>query len=318
MDFPKVTLRQNWTWNISSGIRTLFMLPSISETTSHTRLRHECGVRSYVPDTIFGHHEIFKDIVHNSNANWHTEILFFTKKWLEPCENNSGWVKLQEYWTKEAWWQFQYWANRVVLNLNWEEFIAELSHRKIKLASYLLDTIKQLISIATGTITGFRVCDNSETIAPTNIIEDAYLNIYSLRKYAPLIMHPDMLLPNNTFSRVYYSLQYPTLPEKPTDLKNFPSVMKMMRQLKSLMDIFLNIMEKYKPITEKNLLDFNNCVDFSYFHSECDKFNIAKPTKVLFQEDQLLKDALKKFKQKTVPENSHFLRGCVRISLEKN
>ncbi|MBB70940.1 MAG: hypothetical protein CMF50_00910 [Legionellales bacterium] len=316
MEFPQISLRQNWTWDISAGARSLFMLTSIGQVAAHERLQREFKLRSYVPDTIFDHHKIFKEIVHHSDTDWCTEVLFFTKKWLEPNDKNLGWIKLREYWARQAWWQIQYWANRVTLNLNWEQFIAELTRRKIKLNAYLLDTIKQLVSIGTGTITGFRPVDENEIVAPTSIIEDAYLDIYHLKRYAPMIMQPDFVLPDSDTKAVYYSLQYPTLPEKPPALKSFPSTMKMIRQLKSLMDIFLEMMDGYQPVNDAKLLDFNDHIKFDYFHNEEDRLGLIRPTGELIIEDPILKSCPDRFSKRPAPEGCHFFRGCVRISLE--
>lgn len=316
MDFPKVTTRQNWTWNASSGARTVFLLPSISESVSHTKLQIKYKIKSHIPDTIFNHHKIFKDIIHASDITWGTEILFFTKKWIEPDESNTGWLKLKNYWMATAWHQMHYWTNRVSLNLNWENFIAELNTRHIRLYPYLLDTMKQLISIATGTITGFRPIDENDIdeVMPLSIIEKAYLKDYKLKKYVPVIMRPDFLYPAGATKHIYYSLQYPTLPEKPEDIKTFPSTLKMMRQLKLYVDIFMEMLSQFPPVTQPQMFDLTNHIKIDFFHSDTDKHGVIRPVKYLIKEDPIFDKLNKKSNGRKVPENCHFFKGCVRIS----
>lgn len=316
MEQSKVSIRQDWTWKISAGARTLFMLPSIAEAKGHNRLKEAFSLRSYTPNTIFDHHGIFSEIANKSNVDWSTEILLFNKEWLKPHLNNIGWIKLREYWSRLAWDQMLYWANNVNLNLCWESFLAELTCRNYKPNPYLLDTIKHLVSIGTNTIPGFRPIDNDQIVAPTHLIEQAYTEIYQL-KYAPIIMQPDFLIRNNQANSIYYSLQYPTLLEKPVEFKSFPSVMKMMHQLKLLMNVLLELMQTWPQINNQNLYDFSDHIEYDFFHSENDKRGEMKSTNLLIQSDPLMMAAEQRFKDKAISSASHFLRGCIRTKLRE-
>ncbi len=235
METPTVVLRQSWDWSISSGVRTAFIPASISEATSHSKLQRKYKVKSYRPTTVFEHKQIFEEIAKCSEKKWCSQILFFTEKWVQKSRSeNPYWASLNAHWAHQAWFQLMQWSNQIVTNFNWEVFISELSLRKIKPKPYLLNTVRHLIDIACGTIPGFVIVDDSENVMPSHTIQKAYIEDYGLKQYTPLLMQPEFLLPKGPAKAVYYSLQYPTLPEKPADLQVFPSVMKMMRELQQL------------------------------------------------------------------------------------
>ncbi len=316
MTHPLVSLRQAWSWSVTAGARTLFMLPKIMDTANHVKLQRAYRIHTHVPRTIFEQGKIFAQIYKNkaSENPWHTHILFFSKKWLEPHPKNIGWIKLKEYWAQEAWTQMLYWSNKMILDFNWELYIAELTKRKIKLKPYLLDTVKHLISIGCGVIPGFRPADTSEQVAPTHLIQKAYINDYRLKTYAPILMHPDFLTPTGATKLVYYSLQAPTLPEQPFEFEIFSSVVKIIRELKDYMDIFLVVMKKLPKINNR-ALDLIESVHFDYFHTERDEYNTIKYSADMVKLDPSLTNCSKEFGNRQFPENAPFFKGCVRISI---
>ena len=89
METPKIAARSLWEWNISSGAKTIFMLPKISDVTGHTKLRNQLHITSFAPNTIYDHHKIFMEIAKSQYLKdpWNTEILFFTENWIKSQEN---------------------------------------------------------------------------------------------------------------------------------------------------------------------------------------------------------------------------------------
>lgn len=319
MGMPKVSLRQGWDWSISAGAKTSFMLAKISDANGHERLKRRYKIKSYIPDNVFDHAKIFSELANvNMQENpWFLELLFFSGEWFKPQEDNIGWVKLRNYWANEAWHQMMHWSNKLVIDFNWEAFIAELSHRRIKLKPYLLDTLKHLVSIGCGTIPGFKIAKNNELVMPTALLQKIYLEDYGLKTYAPLIMQPDFLETSLTKpDAVYYSLQAPTLPEKPIDTKTSSSTMKSLRELKTLMDIFLEVMGRWSAMGNDTYFDFLQHIKYDYFHTDFDQFGVIKPIDSMLKEDKALREHEKHYPDRLFPENSHFLKGCVRIAFQ--
>jgi len=318
-----IRLRQGWEWSFSSGSRTMFMLPKITDTVGHSRLNQAHHLKTYLPASVYEHQPIFYGIANSqrSNSGWFTDILFFTQQWLEPLRNNLGWAQLKTFLMQEAWQQLHHWTARMVVDFNWEAFIAELSLRKMKLNNYLLDTVKHLIAIGLGTIPGFRVADDSQMTAPTSIIQKAYTDDYLLKKYKPVIMHPDFLIKENNSQTVYYSLNVPTLPEKSPEIKYLPSVMKMLRELKKLMDVYCDVSSQWSEINvtqlDSSYYDFLNDVRYDYFHLDDDiKGNDIQPISTMLAEDTALTRFPRDYVDREFPKNVQFFKGCVRVSLK--
>ncbi len=315
METPQITLRQSWDWSISSGARTVFMPASINEAASYSRIQRKYRIKSYLPSNIFEQQKIFAEIAHHSEEKWCTEILYFTEQWVKDAKENPSWAPLYNYWHQQSWKQLIHWSNKMILDFNWGAFISTLSIRKIKPKLYLLDTVKHLISIACGTIPGFRPVDDTENTMPSKLIQDAYMRDYGLKTYTPLLMQPDFLLPNQKFNAVYYSLQYPTLLEKPSEFQNFPSVMAMIRELKQLIETFVDIMSEW-PVTNpsKDKMDFLDKIAFDFFHNEADQHKEIQQTKKMSQTDSNLNLYPEKYHKK-FPEGAHFFRGCIKVSI---
>ncbi|HVV69591.1 MAG TPA: hypothetical protein VHE99_11280 [Gammaproteobacteria bacterium] len=313
-----VFLRRKWNWSISAGAHTLFMLPKIMDTASHRKLQTAYHTRIHVPNNIFEQSSVFTEIFnHTADKHpWATQVLFFTKKWFEPHPKNIGWFKLQEYWAQEAWTQLHYWYNKIVLDFNWEVYMAELVRRKIRLKPYYLDTVKHLISIGCGVIPGFRPADDSEQVGPTQTIQSAYVNDYGLKTYIPILMYPDFLNPSSEVDMVYYSLQAPSLPEKPSEFGVYSSVLTVMRELKEYMDIFLEILDKWPKSQSLQGFDFVESVKFEYFHIEADEQNGILHTSAISETDPAFSLDAKKYGKRKFPENSPFFKGCIRISFK--
>lgn len=315
---PLISIRHKWDWSISSGARTLFLLPKITNQDNHAKLQRAYSTRVKMSRNIFDHTKIFTGIFnyHAEKNPWTTRVIFFTRKWLEPQLKNIGWVKLKEYWAREAWHQMHYWSNKIIFDFTWEDYLAELSRQRIKLKPYFLDTVKQLISIACGVVPGFRPADESEQVAPTKIVQRAYVEDYGLKDYAPIIMQPDFLSLNSSVKAVYYSLQFPTLPEKPFEFEKFSSVLKIIRELKDYMDVFLIVLARYPKSAFPPIYDLLEHIQFDYFHTEKDPQGNIQHTSAMPEFDPGLSDCDPKYGKREFPENAPFFRGCVRISFK--
>ncbi len=69
-----VFLRRKWSWSISAGAHTLFMLPKIMDTANHRKLQAACQMRIHVPRNIFEQGNVFTEIFkHTASKNpWAT------------------------------------------------------------------------------------------------------------------------------------------------------------------------------------------------------------------------------------------------------
>lgn len=309
MPQSKIQIRKPWTWNISSGARTIFFLPSVNERNSFSRLKIKHNLKSHMPKTVYGQRKVFAEIAQHSTTEWCTKVLFFPKEWLE--DDSYALAKLKQYWYKEAWEQAFLWTTNIPFDYSLELFFIELKKRNIKPKPYLVDTIKHLLNIACNIVTGFKPVSNLKDTGPINLIQNSYLNDYHLKYYYPLLFQPDYLLNSfNNSQYSYYSLQLPSLPPKPVEITNFTSTLKMLRELKHTMSAFLHTLKKWPPSNSN--FDLIDDITFDYFHSSLDKLDEIQTIDMLFEADATLRpDSISD--PKLQPISSQFFRGCVRI-----
>lgn len=287
-------------WNLSAGARTLFMLPKIADGIAHARLKRDYGITSYPPKKLLFQHRVFADLAKHApeKDKWYCDLLFFCNKWLEENENNITCLKLHKYWLHEAWRQSFNCRNQMSYDVAWEAFTKEVTRRNWKPRPYIINTIKHLMSIAEGVFPGFTPACGSEIAAPIKFIQEAYVNSYSLKRYAPVLMHPHHL---KTSDRpVYYSMSLPTLLEYAPQADNPRSIMADMRELKMLMEVLAKSME---------IKD----TQYDFFHSDADQFGDIRLSSEMLAEDVHLGHYPEKYKKLGFADCGPFFRGCICI-----
>jgi hypothetical protein len=287
-------------WNLSAGARSICMLPSISETGSHAKLRRDFGVTAYPPKTLLNHSNVFVELCRGAAEcnNWFCDVLFFTDKWLENPKDNLGFLQLHHYWLQEAWKQSINGRNQMSYDVAWEVFSREVTRRNWKPRAHVINIIKHLLSIGEGIFPGF-IPATDETAAPIKFLQDCYINSYQLKDYAPIIIVPHHLRELTT--PVYYSLSLPTQLEHAPKAKNSPTIIGDIRELKMLMNVLINSMS-----------DSHHHYDF--FHCEEDQFGEIQHVSDMPITDPRLMMYPAEYGERRFPDNSAFLRGCIKIS----
>lgn len=189
-----------FTWNVSSGARSIFMLPKIAEKKRHARLKKTFGIQSDTPSQLLDHWKIFKELAnsHTFEAPWAGKLIFFGKKWFESL-NDSAWIFFKQFLLQSAWDKTAFGRNQFVWDLVYSLIQAKIH---LKPDPYIMDTVKYLLSIAAGSMPGFfPVIDDHA--GPMKQLKKIYLEQYQI-EYAPIIMHPQFF---QTKKSVYYSLE---------------------------------------------------------------------------------------------------------------
>ncbi|OGT30753.1 MAG: hypothetical protein A3E87_07300 [Gammaproteobacteria bacterium RIFCSPHIGHO2_12_FULL_35_23] len=288
--------------NISSGARSIFMLPKISDSIAHNRLKKALHIALPPPAHSRQHRDLFATIAANieTNNKWHCSILYLTEQWLIK-RNNPAFINLQNYFLKLAWHQSYNCRRQFELNMVWEKVLNTISNQNIYLQPKLSSHLKQLYMIAESVFPGMIFAiDNNNEIAPIKLIQDAYTNIYRLKDYAPLLMHPCHITKDIP---VYYSLNYPNYFESFLPTK---SVSRLMDEIR----IISNIIEL---IQQKNI-DFLPQPSFTYFHPHSLGNHKIEPINAILH-DASLQKYFKKYKDLALAQNSAFFNGCIKISI---
>jgi len=138
-------------WNVSAGARSAFMIPCISDTIGHNRIRKKYNLNVDAPQNFLEQWQIFVDIAkHNTNKNsWNNTILVFSNEWFEQ-QDTIGYIELYKYLVNQCWQQFALLNDFTGFSILWSFFTNEINIRNLKPRAYLIETIKYLFLIAKG------------------------------------------------------------------------------------------------------------------------------------------------------------------------
>lgn len=298
-------------WDMTSGARSIFMLPKISEIEKHNNLCKNLGVRASAPKILMDHWQIFKEISQcNDFAKpWSIEIVFFSKKWFEKLEDKS-WRPLHYFLLKSSWDGGDFWIN----NFFWNLIFAIIQRDKnLKISSYISDTVKYILAVSTGALPGFAIAKDN-TAAPISDIQKAYIEIYKLKEYLPIIMQPSSFnMYEELQAAVYYALQFPNALGQTSRART--SLVQDLYEVRWLMD-------KYSQGIAENRLNVGNTplaeaikrVKYEYFHDKSGTYPNIRDSAEIFEEDENFKNILTPCNNKGFPINSPFVKGCIRIA----
>lgn len=298
-------------WSVAAGARSIIMLPKITESSGLKRLRIEFKLPAstrlkYLSD----HASLFRMIAKHPNfiQPWKNTVLFFTENWITNRQD-PAWFEFYQYLFKHTWNQAQFAIKKMELSLTWGSCVKAITSRNLKPNIYLADQLKHIISIATGMWPGFRPADDSQLVAPTQGIQQAFVEIYQLKDYLPTLMHAYYLLNNAINLPVYYSLFFPAILEGAPHNQSSSTIMHDLKNIKLLLDTAIER-------NQDNDLSFNQIIKdtrFDYFHVETDKMQEVQLSRLLPNDDSALLQEQKYFKDRNFCSTSPFWRGCIRI-----
>ncbi len=301
----ELTHRSFFMWEMTSGARSLFMLPKITENLSHTRLNKRYQLSLTKPEGCETHWDIFKAIAEKEQSPWRSEFLYFSNQWFTKL-TDPAWSDFYNYCLRKNRLSYSYWRNI----LSWQITFNVIEQTKnLRFSSYTLDTAKHLFAIAAGSLPGFKPATD-ETAAPIHLLQEAYVEGYGLTEYWPVLMELASFSLKDK-APVYYSLNYPTLAQcDPGAFKG--------KSLITLLDELQLVVEKYQKGIRSDTLAMASSlyetaqeVEFSYYHSDPGEFlNIHDNTLLPIEDPRfVIPGASGEF-----PKHSPFLKGCIKIA----
>lgn len=320
-----IGISEHFGWNtphtINAGARSLYMLPKISEALSHKQLRKKFGILESAPKNLYDQWRVFSQIANSDkfSAKWNCEVIFLSKKWNDSIKNDPAWSELSTYINQKGLEHSNYSRKKAALDVVWEVFVRSLSEKELKFDPYVVDTLKHIIYISTGTIPASAPSNGNEENGPLKSIQAVYEDPqgYGLEEYIASIMQPQYFSIKKS-TPVYYSLQLPTLLESLPRTKKVTSVIDNVRELSDLFSLFLNSdMTPWENLStgENTLKDILDNIQVDYFHGDMFAYgDIIKSSLKMPESDMRLKYSPLSNKKKVFASNSSFLRGCVRIA----
>ncbi len=303
-------------WHITSGARSLFMLPKLTDSASHKRLQRYCGIVAPVPKTFSSHGSIFTELAQKhgprENVHWSAELLFFSAPWVRR-QKDPLWQALRLFLYQSAWDSTAYLRNQFIYDV---ELYAAIENNNLKPDPYLVDTARHVLSLATRTQTGtgFGVAMNDDA-APISFLQKIYLDIYDL-PYAPTLMQPTYIQ-NPNHQPIYYSLHVPTLGGYSPKGRKLASKKYNLKELKYILQKTIkafseNSFELHEsPVS---LYNITKNLSIRYFHTEEDSFGEIEHARKIIDSDPQLQAHLNNHPIHDFCETSLFLCGVIQLS----
>lgn len=304
-------------WNVTSGGRSIFMLPKIAETLRYKKMQRDLGIRINAPKKLKDHWKVFKDIANSSlfPEQWYSEILLFGKKWFEKIQQkDKAWLSLRDFLFQTAWFQSMYWRFLVTQSLVWQKFSSIVKENNIKWGSYQLETVKHLITLGTGALPSFTAYDPLELTAPIKNLQKVFLDSYNI-EYTPTILVPHHVLPSDKGICCYYSINEPTLIESTPKTREISNIMQVTREVKILLDSFMYEIKKGMMKMENTpIYKLADTVKYDFIHTSFDPDEQLILSSDLPKKDLNLLIMPDKYADLPFSYASNFLRGAVVIT----
>jgi hypothetical protein len=258
-----------WAWSVVSGVRTTYMLPSISEVNGHKNLREKDNISAQAPKNYTDQWRFFVELANSQNFSeeWSTELLCFTNPWFDMAEKDEAWQNWRNFLLNVAWEESTYWRAQSRFGLIWEEFIHQITKTNIKTKLYLSFIVKQLILTGIGGLPGLSIATD-DSAGPILALQKAYIEDYKLKDYIPTIMQSHCFSFTDKYP-IYYSLQQPNLLETLPINQHIESILNVIPEIQYLLG-------EFKEKVAKTWLAKNTLVEKFYKNVECDYFHYNK------------------------------------------
>lgn len=313
---PTETEHPAFIWDMTAGVRSVFMLPKISEVKRHMHLKRVYGLTADVPKPLMAHWEVFRQLASHSSFKqpWTAEILFFPKQWFEHLDDNK-WKPFYYYFHSAGWGATEIWRNQFLWNLIFSLILQKYEGRP---SAYIIDTVKYLLYMGVSAFSGFAPARDN-LAGPFEEIQRIYIEEYGLKNYAPIIMQPDTFnMYDPKGHHVYYSLQFPNAPEFKLNSRVRSSLISDLHEIRALMIRYeKELLSNKFNIDNTSLYDVFRYTKYDYFHSGVDLHTGMRSSNEMAEEDQSLLTTIDGRTFKNFPEKCSFVKGCIRLSHKK-
>ncbi len=302
----------------TAGARSVFMLPNIGCRTHHANLQRDFNIKSPAPQSLYEHWHLFKELI-NSKAvvsDWKACILYFSEKWVTQLHNDNAWLRFKTYLHELAWQDCAYHRNRFYYDIT---FAVIQNKRNLRPNPYLADTARHLFTIALGDAISYTPAENSDAL-PMDILQQAFVESYGLKKYYPSIMQPTKFNFEKDQHPVYYSLQHPCNDIFSPKSRKVSSTLFDIHELEHIMRIFIDELGKEGSMcSDTTLNQIIHTIEFNYYHNKPDRHRIVQSSLKIPEHDTRFETINEQYKLSGAEfsADAKFVRGCVSLSVKR-
>lgn len=294
-------------WNMSAGMRSLFMLAKIGDKTFHKRLQQSYHLNTVAPKHLNQQWYVFKEIASQLDTDWHFEMLCFSKSWFQH-QNDPKWQPLYYYLMKQAWLNSDYIRNQSFWNLIFSIIRKEKS---LPPSSYINDIVKHLHGIACGFSLGFAPT-LQDCEAPTQLLQDVYVNGPYKLDYSPILMSPHRLTEHRP---VYFSMNHISALEFSEKSSKRASLIQDTINLHNTLKRFMEGIETSRlALQHTKFFHMLKNTRFDSFYDGETNIQDIHGIKCIFDEDTSFKQNLINNTKLSFPQRGNFTRSCIRIT----
>ncbi len=304
------TYAPNGVLTLTSGARSVFMLPNIGCATHHANLQSDYNIQSSPAKTLYTHWFLFKEIINKSDCDWRSCLIYFSQKWLDKLFSDKAWLSLRLYLHELAWQYYEYPRNHFYYDV---AFSILQKKRNLKPNPYLVDTARHLFAIALGAAPGFIPATDTQAL-PVDVLQKVFVESYGLKKYFATIMQPTHFNFEEDKFPIYYSLQHPSTHMFSPKSRKVSSTLAEMRELEHITRIFSQGLAGRGGLCSDTIMgQVAAGIDFNYFHNKLDRHGVVRSSSEIEKLDKrfLLKN--KKTPDATFAGDSTFVRGCISL-----
>ncbi len=289
-------------WDMTAGARSVVIVPKITDSVNHAKLKREFGLESDVPQSLQDQWLVFREIAAKAKSTWRMEVLFFNKRWIQHLQDVA--CRGFKIYCLESEARMQaFWTNSFTWNLIFAGIQARLNVKKNPI---VMQAIQQVFAMATGAVPGYRFSD-SDAFFPKTLLERVYRDIYELKDYYPLFLNTDY------FDRapVYCSMEFPPFEIVRKEIGGPSFIMEL--------DDIAYALKKHLAELEKSELNLESAalhalvesVTFKCFHPSPERSEDILPT-----EDLLMLDPVghaMNHGERPFPKNAPFFKSAIGV-----
>ena len=298
-------------WKLTAGVRTPVMLPSIADNASFMRLKRYFNLKLNKPENQEDHWRLFVNLASNKHfpEKWHTELLVFSAKWLERSDDNA-WKQFRLCLLERSWKRSAYARNIATMNQIWDQFISGIRNKKTN--NFVLNRVRYIIEASLNQAIVYVPFDNNVNAGPFKSLINVFLDIYGLKKHAPIIMVPE-LYNENEHRPSYIPIQMPGLHYAKMRSETSGSIISDTRDVKYFLNQFIHLITQEDiSLTDTAFAKLLN-INYSFYHADKDKYGELIPSSLALEDDPVMKKWRKHPTNYEIAYKNEFMRACVKM-----
>ncbi|MDF1761111.1 MAG: hypothetical protein P1U40_11305 [Coxiellaceae bacterium] len=300
-------------FTLCSGVRNINILPIFKMNDHYKQLsKHFTIDKKLNPGNPDDHFNIALQILKQQKSDWHSSVLVFSDEWTKNINDNPKWLKLKCHLLEQCINKNAYSKNQFLLDHAIHDIIRD---NNLKLTSYSIEIIKQMIYIALGDYPGFKPSTDDNALPRSTLVE--LLNNFYLN--TPIIIEPTIQPPKYGNPPIYHALMLSASINR-TSLKSSQRLFEIAENF----DAILQELSTHLLTQTAAYGKLNNCLEYRLYSERGGNHKIIKDSLQLLQHDYRFKYRHANEKEnvdeiiKSFPRRSLFAKALISLSYNNN